>query len=300
MAVEAYLPMDLLMDAFILCAVQLALGRFQLRRLVRALALLCAHTLLAAFAGARLNWLRGWQGLAVAALLAAALLTGSLRPRRVLEAAACMGVAAAVCAGFAAAADGGPGHFLPCAVAGLMLLLSLLRRRRHIRYRWNIELSLERNGVRENFPALIDTGNRLREHRSGLPVLIVEARAIPHLARLAHGLDPSERRSLPYGVLGGAGELECFLPDRARLRTASGREVDAPPCWVAVYPGRIPGRTRALAPPEFAEAADREPCDNFIQNTIRRFFYAVFKRETVHLWPCCTNSKRFGVLHRRQ
>ena len=40
------------------------------------------------------------------------------------------------------------------------------------------------------------------------------------------------------GALGGAGELTCFRPDRVLFRSSSSAAVEAPPCWVAVYPGR--------------------------------------------------------------
>ena len=298
MSLEAVLPVDLLMDACILTAVQLALGRLHLRRLLRALLLLCFYSILSFFPG--LGWLRSWVALSASCLIAAALLTGSLRPRRVLEAAFCMGVAAFVCGGCAAASGGGPGRYLPMAALGLLALVCVLRRRRHIRFRWDIELTLEKDGLRADFPALIDTGNRLREHRSGLPVLIVEARAMPRLAQLAQDLDPDELRHLPYGALGGSGELVCFLPDRVLFRSAAGAPVEAPPCWVAVYPGRIPGRVRALAPPEFAEAADCAADQSFIHHSVRRFCYAFLKRETIHLRPGRANPEGLGVLHRRQ
>lgn len=300
MSIEATLPIDLLMDACILTAVQLALGRLHARRLLRALLALCLYSILSALLGNRFRWLRSWPGLTAACLIAAALLTGSLRPRRVLEAAACMGVAALVCGGCAAASGGGPGRFLPVAALGLIVLLAVLRRRRHIRFRWDIELTLERDGLRADFPALIDTGNRLREHRTGLPVLIVEAAAMPRLAQHVQALDADELRFLPYGALGGAGELTCFRPDRVLFRSSSGAAVEAPPCWVAVYPGRIPGRVRALAPPEFAEVADRSADNNLIHHSVRRFCYAFLKRETIHLRPGRANPEGLGVLHRRQ
>ena len=85
MSIESFLPIDLLMDACILAAVQLALDRLHLRRLLRALLALMTYSILAAFLGRRLIWLRTWPGLTASCLLSSALLTGSLRPRRVLE-----------------------------------------------------------------------------------------------------------------------------------------------------------------------------------------------------------------------
>ena len=60
MAVEAFLPMDLLMDACILLSVQLMLGGLHARRLVLALCALCAYTLCAYRFGTCLGWLRRW------------------------------------------------------------------------------------------------------------------------------------------------------------------------------------------------------------------------------------------------
>ena len=86
------------------------------------------------------------------------------------------------------------------------------RWRRSASVHWQIDVCVEKRGLIQRFPALIDTGNRLREHQSGMPVLIVESRAIPALARLARQLPESETRRLPFGVLGGGGQMRCFYP----------------------------------------------------------------------------------------
>ena len=100
--------------------------------------------------------------------------------------------------------------------------------------------------------AMIDTGNRLREPFSDLPVLIVSGRC---LTTVIDAVCMDEREILPpgfrvvrYRVLGGGGYMRCFRPER--ISALKGREwIDAPDMWVAIYPGSIPGGLDALAPP---------------------------------------------------
>ena len=101
--------------------------------------------------------------------------------------------------------------------------------------------------------ALIDTGNRLREPLSGLPVLIVSAKRIAPL--LPPQFDPSRARwTLPQGFrlvgydsLGGGGEMAVFRPDEL-LISYGDSYVMGPDLWVGVYPQEMPGRVEALAP----------------------------------------------------
>ena len=188
--------------------------------------------------------------------------------RRVIEASVAMAAISAVCAGLAMlVSNAGAPPWLPA--LGALAAAALLRWRRSRRVHWQIDVSVEKNGVLERFPALIDTGNRLREHRSGMPVLIVESCAIPALASLARRLPNAETRCLPFGVLGGSGQMRCFFPDRVRLALPDGREHSAPPCWIAPFDGTIPGRTHALAPAEFAEYS-RYGAVNNTENEPRR------------------------------
>lgn len=143
-----------------------------------------------------------------------------------------------------------PEHMHPVAIACGLLCLSLLmslRRRRLMT--WDVTVLLSLRGRSVSFQALIDTGNRLHEPISGLPVLIVED-------TLLAGLMPDDGDSLPcrriaFGGLGGSGAMQCFRPDDVLIRR-DGRLIQAPSVWVAAYPGRIPGAARALAPPSFA------------------------------------------------
>ena len=133
---------------------------------------------------------------------------------------------------------------------GLLLLSLLLNVRRHRMSAWDVTVCLRYRGRSTSFRALIDTGNRLREPISGLPVLIAEA-------SLLRGIFPTDRdsavscRRVTFGALGGGGSVRCFHPDSVLICRGS-RLIPAPEVWVAVYPGKIPGSSRALAPPSFA------------------------------------------------
>lgn len=104
--------------------------------------------------------------------------------------------------------------------------------------------------------ALVDTGNRLREPLSGLPVVIVEARLLQNVLEasclIGEGTLPPGFRLVRYGVLGGEGELRCFRPQLLECRRGNQWE-EAPDVWVAIYPGELPPHVDALAPPMLAE-----------------------------------------------
>lgn len=289
----AVLPMDFLADLCMLVICQLSLSRLQLRRLALSLLMLTGCTLFARALGSEVHWLMHLPIL----MLGAAVATGERRPLRILEAAACMLCASAAIAGFCLASGASP---MPI-FAGAMLLAYLLRRHRHIQFKWNVELQVEMDGISASIPALIDTGNRLHDHQSGLPVLIIEESAAPELAALAESLHPSRLHKLPYGVLGSVGEISCFQPEDVFISIPGTGTLRAPACMAAIYPGRIPGSTRALAPPEFAQAIqDRSFTFEGIQERVRRISYVIFKRKAIHLRSGCSNSQGFGLLHRRQ
>ena len=103
--------------------------------------------------------------------------------------------------------------------------------------------------------ALIDTGNKLREPLSGLPIVIVGRRALKKLLDSSCLQPPSGRlppgfRLVRYGVLGGQGEMLCFRPESVCVWSERGWR-EAPDVWVAIYPGDIPSGVGALAPPVF-------------------------------------------------
>ncbi len=105
--------------------------------------------------------------------------------------------------------------------------------------------------------ALVDTGNRLTEPLSGLPVLIVGVAALRRIID-SSCLYPSEKRLPPgfrivhYGVLGGEGEMRCFRPTSVCIKKGKSW-IEAPDVWIAIYPGELPDEINALAPPVFGQ-----------------------------------------------
>lgn len=144
-----------------------------------------------------------------------------------------------------------PDHF-PAALisAGLILTGTVLSVRRRRMLSWEVTVLVSLKGRSVSFRALIDTGNRLREPVSGLPVLIAAAELLDPL--LTHQpMSKLSCRKIPFGALGGRGTLQCFRPDHVLIRRGD-RFIRAPEVWIAVYPGIIPGPADALAPPSFA------------------------------------------------
>ena len=292
MAIESVLAADLLMNLSVLFCVQLGLGRLRIAALGRALALLCADTLI----GCLLHppWWNSFIVQGPVCILCGMLVCGSRRPKICLLCASAVFCATTAAAGFANLAASP----LPVAAVAPAALGFLLYRRRNPAVQWNIEIRIEKNGIEESLTALIDTGNRLKEHKSGLPVLIAERDAIPRLSALLDELDGNEVRTLGFGVLGSAGEMECFSPDKISIPDASGGVRRGPDCWIGIFDGRIPGPTRALAPPEFAEYAATGGLT--AAENIRRKPHANFKRKTIHLRLRGAVQARLRLLHRRQ
>ncbi|MFR6027787.1 MAG: sigma-E processing peptidase SpoIIGA, partial [Christensenellales bacterium] len=97
---------------------------------------------------------------------------------------------------------------LSSALLALHILYAVRRKRM---FTWEVRVSLCFQGKSIRFPALIDTGNRLREPMSGLPVLIAEASLLDGL--LGGELAPGLTRQVAFGGLGGCGTVRCFHPD---------------------------------------------------------------------------------------
>lgn len=133
--------------------------------------------------------------------------------------------------------------------SGLLLSNLLLNARARKLTTWEVTVYLKLGNKSIHFRALIDTGNRLREPISGQPVLIAESHLLRELLSGCEGR--LSFRSVAFGALGGQGTIRCFRPDTVLIRRDK-RLIPAPTVWVAVYPGRIPGNTHALAPPSFA------------------------------------------------
>ena len=243
MSIEAYLIANLIADISILGATARALGIFRWRRVLLSGIICAASAAIAAasphpfaggaqflvLAGTSLLVARGfgaWVWLKTAALAAGGMvLAGGIA---YLTRPSLTGPIGAV--------------YAPVGAALLALMVSA---RHPLRGDWQVELTLESDLGSARFPALIDTGNRLREPLSGQPVLIAEA-------RLLEGFLPSTGwRELRFGAVGGGGSMACFKP--AELWIGRGRRrIRAPEVWIALSPGPLPGSARALAPSEFA------------------------------------------------
>lgn len=133
---------------------------------------------------------------------------------------------------------------------GMIFLSIFLSKRNRRLTTWDVTVLLSLGGRFTRFQALIDTGNRLHEPISGLPVLIAESALLQNLLPDQNSVSLPLRR-VSFGVLGSAGTLRCFHPDTV-LICRGDQLVRAPDVWVAIYPGKIPGASRALAPPSFA------------------------------------------------
>lgn len=138
---------------------------------------------------------------------------------------------------------------LPATLAGLLIGLSvtslLFSVRKKMRSSWitTISIVIKKRSVR--LRALIDTGNRLHEPISGLPVIIVEEKLIETM------LPETGYRHVAYGALGGNGTLRCFRPDEIWIAEGKHRK-RAPNAWIGISEVALPCATDALAPSEFA------------------------------------------------
>lgn len=101
--------------------------------------------------------------------------------------------------------------------------------------------------------ALVDTGNKLREPLSGLPVVIVNESKLADIFEtgdscLMDGKTLVCSRVIRYGTIGGNGEMRCYKPKFVLFKDERGWRMGAD-VWVAVYPGEISSGIEALAPP---------------------------------------------------
>lgn len=246
-SIEVYLLVNLAADMALLAAAARALGCFDGRRLFAAGLVCAAYAVLAAvtpvpWSGA---WLQGALCLGVAGLLAWR--RGARVWRRLVL---LLVVEALLAGGFQILIPGvrGPLGALCAALAALLTAL-LLMARHPFRPNWTVRLTLDAEGRCTRFPALIDTGNRLREPISGQPVVIAEA-------SLLRGVLPRNGwRELRFGAIGSEGRMACFKPSRLWIERGRGR-TRAPDVWIAVSPTPLPGDARALAPVEFVAFAE--------------------------------------------
>lgn len=243
MSVELYLAVNLFADLALLGGVSRALGMFNGRRVSLAAGLCAAY---AALAAAHPNpWARAYIQVALAAA-AALIVVGRTAFQLWSKTLLSMLCAALLCGGLAVATGlSGPAAMPACVGASLLLTGLLYFLRPPLREGWQVWLTLTVGDRTTRFPALIDTGNRLREPRSGLPVVIAEASLVKDV------LPEDGYRVLRFGAVGGEGCMACFKPSAVWIERGR-RKRQAPEVWVATSPDPLPGLYRALAPPEFA------------------------------------------------
>lgn len=110
------------------------------------------------------------------------------------------------------------------------------------------QVQISYQGETITFTALVDTGNRLTEPMSGLPVLVVEQGALGNI-------NIPDERSIPFRAMGGEGFLPTFEPDNLYVNNK-----DALRMRIAVYPKRLSsdGQYAALLPWPYSDLPQRE------------------------------------------
>jgi len=241
MTIEGFLAINLAADFALLASVSRAMGLFSWRRVLAADAACAALAVLAT----SLPSMRLFVAAASPAL-AALIITRRAAPKLwALFTLALLGHAL-LCGGVAGLLPLTPALAAPvCLGAGALLTLVVSAGQPPGSRDWQVALCLCVGDRSARFPALIDTGNRLREPLSGLPVLIAEASLLRDI------LPETGYRTLGFGGLGGQGRMACFRPDALWIGVGRRRR-RGPDVWVAVSPEPLPGLCQALAPPEFA------------------------------------------------
>lgn len=238
MSIEAFLLSNLLANGALLWATARALGRFEGWRVLLCALLGTIGSLLPAVNPAL------WPASMALLILTPPLLLGKVVPFLYIRATLLLAGGALLSGGVSLILRRtGPAGAV-CALVGASLLAALFAARNPLQGDWEVRLALTVDGRTARFPALIDTGNRLREPLSGQPVVIAEA-------GLLEGILPrSGWRELRFGSVNGGGRMACFKPSRVTIERGR-KTTRGPDVWVAVSPAPLPGEARALAPGEF-------------------------------------------------
>jgi len=256
-SIEGFFLVNLIMDLLAIGVIARSRGRIRWPRVLAA-AILGAIWATAAQA-ASLRWMRLFPGPILSALLLSAVALPAKGVSSLLDGAGSLLAGALFLGGVQffisrrLACTPLPA-FLISAGGGLIALLIISTVRRKKLVTWEIQVYASTLHGQTRFRALVDTGNRLREPFSGLPVMIVEESLLRALlppdfeAEKAARQIPPGFRAVGYGALGGAGRLACFQPQQLFVSFGEGY-MRAPDVWIAVYPGRMAGSVRALAPP---------------------------------------------------
>lgn len=245
-SLEAYFLINLAVDAALIAVIARANGCLKMRRVLLGGLIAAGYAALVKGVSLRL----GHPVLQTLLLILLSMVVcGDAEPRRWGSIALELFCAAMMLGGIGALAMDSKRLLAMLLGAGLILLNALLSVRESRLASWEVTVCLTLRGKSVSFRALIDTGNRLREPISGLPVLIAESSLLGDLTNSA--IMETVCRRVAFGALGGGGTVKCFHPDLVLIRRGE-QLVRAPEVWVAIYPGKIPGASRALAPPSFA------------------------------------------------
>ena len=240
-SIEGYLAINLTADFALLAAVSRAMGLFSWRGVLAGDGVCAAFAVLAVACPG----LRTFAALASPAA-AALVITRRAAPRLWAIFTLTLFAQALLCAGLARLLPPAAPWAAPtCLGLGALITLAVNVGRPAGSGDWQVALCLASGGRQVRFSALIDTGNRLREPLSGLPVLIAEAALVRDI------LPGTGYRTLVYGAIGSDGQMACFRPDALWI-CRGGRKRQGPEVWVAVSPEPLPGLCQALAPPVFA------------------------------------------------
>ena len=255
-SVEAYWLVNFAMDLLATAIIARSLGRVRWKRVALAAAVGASWAALAQLGA--LRFLGSLPALAALSLLMAAVAIPPDSLRSALVSGAALLGGGVFLGGVQLAAlrlfrGAGAAAFFAGALlgAGALLAATALRKKRLVT--WEVQVFLSAGGGEARFRALVDTGNRLREPFSGLPVLICERGVLADVLpagydALPPGGAPPGFRRVGYGALGGGGRMNCFRPELCLVDYGNGY-LKSPDLWVAVYPGKMPGGVRALAPP---------------------------------------------------
>lgn len=234
---DAFFFLNLLAD-YLLCLSAARLCCLRLRRGRYLLAALLGAVYAAAALLPGLGFLASpWGKLAAGLAMGAAAFAGEARLLRCLLAlwtvsAAFGGLLYALSLG----RSGPPGLSLRQLLSAFFLCYGLLKLLGSFRSRWDgkekAEIRLSLGGKEVSFPALVDSGNSVRDPDTGAAVLVASPRALRPLfgamGELLETLEPVELleifarlpgcsgrlRLIPYRSLGGSGLLPVFRPDR--------------------------------------------------------------------------------------
>lgn len=243
MSIERFLLTNFVANLMLLAVSTRAVGRVLPGRVMGAALLGTLYALFAYASGKA--WPRS-PACALGCLIGMCLVAcppGSLRKRARLCA------SLAVCSGLAGGIQLALGQASPALFLAAMALYALFTGcRRSAREVREVRLRLEFSGGQVDVCALVDSGNRLHEPLSGLPVLLVERECLER-ALGRQNLDRLEAQGRPvrFRSLGHSGELNCLPARRLRI-VQRGRLLPAGDVFVAPCEHTLSGEHQAIAP----------------------------------------------------